>query len=45
MVLNQTREPNVYVNPGIESIIIGTNTMHMDKLCDGIQKLILVLKS
>lgn len=45
MVFNQTREPNVYVDPGVESITIGTNTMHMQKLRDGIQKLIQVLKS
>jgi hypothetical protein len=45
MVFNQTRESNVYVDPGVESITIGTNTMHMQKLWDGIQKLIQVLKS
>ncbi|KAG1830491.1 hypothetical protein DFJ58DRAFT_736947 [Suillus subalutaceus] len=45
VVFNQTREPNVYVDPDVKSITIGTNTMHMDMLRDGIQRLLLELKS
>jgi hypothetical protein len=45
VVFNQTREPNVYVDPDVKSITIGTNTMHMDKLREGIQRLFRECKS
>jgi hypothetical protein len=45
LVFNQTREPNVYVDPDVQSITIGVHTMHMDKLRDGIQRLLQVSKS
>ncbi|KAG1846662.1 hypothetical protein C8R48DRAFT_677762 [Suillus tomentosus] len=38
-------EPNVYVDPDVQSITIGVHTMHMDKLRDGIQRLLQVSKS
>ncbi|KAG1822442.1 uncharacterized protein BJ212DRAFT_1296506 [Suillus subaureus] len=38
------REPNVYVNPNVQSITIGTNTIHMDRLQDGIQRLLWEVK-
>ncbi|KAG1788380.1 uncharacterized protein HD556DRAFT_1312140, partial [Suillus plorans] len=41
---NQTKEPNVYVDPDVKSITIGTETMFMDKLRDGIQRLLQDLK-
>ncbi|KAG1785486.1 uncharacterized protein HD556DRAFT_1314257 [Suillus plorans] len=45
LVFSQTREPNVYVDPDVKSITIGVHTMHMDKLRDGIQRLLQVSKS
>ncbi|KAG2092333.1 uncharacterized protein F5147DRAFT_657735, partial [Suillus discolor] len=45
LVFSQTREPNVYVDPDVQSITIGVHTMHMDKLRDGIQRLLQVSKS
>ncbi|KAG2121482.1 hypothetical protein DEU56DRAFT_927410 [Suillus clintonianus] len=37
LALNQMKEPNVYVDPDVKSITIGTQTMQMDKLRQGIQ--------
>jgi hypothetical protein len=44
LAFNQTKEPNVYVDPDVESITIGTQTMHMEKLRDGIQWILRDLK-
>ncbi|KAG2121470.1 hypothetical protein DEU56DRAFT_918156 [Suillus clintonianus] len=44
VVFNQTKEPNVYVDPDVKSITIGTQTMHMDKLRGGIQTMIVDFK-
>ncbi|KAG2134202.1 uncharacterized protein EDB93DRAFT_1254626 [Suillus bovinus] len=45
LVFNQTREPNVYVDPDVQSITIGIHTMQMDKLRSGIQRLLQESKS
>ncbi|KAG1835871.1 hypothetical protein F4604DRAFT_1944010 [Suillus subluteus] len=44
LAFNQKKEPNVYVDPEVESITIGTETMRMDKLREGIQGLLRDLK-
>lgn len=41
----QRMEPNVYVDPDVRFITIGINTMHMDKLRDGIHRLLRESKS
>jgi hypothetical protein len=37
LAFNQMKEPNVYVDPEVQSITIGTQTMRMEKLREGIQ--------
>lgn len=37
LAFNQVKEPNVYVDPDVKSITIGTQTMEMDKLREGMQ--------
>jgi hypothetical protein len=40
LAFNQTKEPNVYVDPEVWSITISTQTMVMEKLREGIQGLL-----
>ncbi|KAG2033932.1 hypothetical protein BDR03DRAFT_984745, partial [Suillus americanus] len=40
LALNQMKEPNVYVDPEVRSITIGTQTMRMEKLREGIQDIL-----
>ncbi|KAG2335456.1 hypothetical protein BDR05DRAFT_954064, partial [Suillus weaverae] len=40
LAFNQKKEPNVYVDPEVQSITIGTETMRMEKLREGIQGLL-----
>lgn len=40
LAFNQTKEPNVYVDPEVASITIGTQTMWMEKLREGVQALL-----
>jgi hypothetical protein len=45
LVSSQAQEHDVYVDPDVKSITIGIQTMHMDKLRDGMQRLLQRSKS